>query len=351
MELNRRVTMKTRTTLADVAAHAGVSRSTASLVLRQSGQLSSSTRERVRSAMEELGYVYHRGAASLRATRSQSVGVIVSDMSNAFNAELTVALESALAESGIIALTANTLERVDRQDLLVRSMLERQVDGILVIPAVESSANFSRDLAMTGVPTVIASRWLSAPDIPFVGVDNVKGGLLASEHLLSHDVRNLAYLGGFDRLGPRNDRIEGVRQALQSVGSHARLTVNLPGPPTSEWGLAMGRELMRGKSLPDGIICHTDQVAFGFLRALRERRRSRKSIHVVSFDDVKEAALWEPPLTTVAASGADVGVRCAEKLLRRIAEPDAPARQFLVEPHLVVRESCGCPSSRAQLTA
>lgn len=338
--------MKARATLADVAARAAVSRSTASLVLRQSGQLSDATRERVRAAMVELGYVYHRGAASLRATRSQSVGVIVSDMSNAFNAELTVAMESALAEAGIIALTANTLERVDRQDLLVRSMLERQVDGLLVIPAVDSTADFSQSLTVTGTPTVIASRWLSAPTLPYIGVDNVKGGRLAGQHLLEHDVRSFAYLGGFDQLGPRHDRVAGVRQALDESDGPAEFEVNLPGAPTSEWGLVVGRKLMQREHLPDGIVCHTDQVAFGFLRALRETGRSRDHIRVVSFDDVTEAALWEPPLTTIAASGHDVGILCAETLLHRIAEPDAPVRRSLIEPHIVVRESCGCQPSR-----
>lgn len=334
--------MNKRVTLADVALHAGVSRATASLVVRNAGNLAETTRERVRASMDALGYVYHRGAASLRASRTQSVGLIVPDMSNGFTAELTIAVESVLAATGKVTLMANSLEDPVHQDLLVRSMLERQVDGLLVIPAVGTRRAFAENLARSGVPAVIATREVPHPDIPYVGIDNVKGGRLAGEHLLFHGVERVAYLGGFAKLRPRSDRIRGVQQALK--GSGTRLEIDITGPPRGSWGLETARQLVADGALPDGIVCHNDLVAFGVYRALRQLLPGQsKAVHVVSYDDVAAASLWEPPLTTVAASGREVGMRCAEVLLRRLADPRGPAPRSLITSNLVIRESCGCP--------
>lgn len=332
-----------RVTLSDVAAHAGVSRATASLVLRNAGNLADTTRDRVRASMDSLGYVYHRGAASLRASRTQSVGIIVPDISNGFTAEMTIAVESVLAGRGKVTLMANSLEDPTHQDLLVRSMLERQVDGLLVIPAVGTARAFADMLAESRVPTVIATREITHSAIPYVGIDNVKGGRLAGEHLLFHGITRVAYLGGFAGLGPRRDRIKGVKQALRESGMG--LDFEIPGPPRGSWGLEAARELLKNGNLPDAIVCHNDLVAFGVYRALRELAPTRSdSIHVVSYDDIAAASLWQPPLTTVAASGRDVGLRCAEVLLDRIADPGSPPGRLLVPSHLEVRESCGCPA-------
>lgn len=334
--------MNKRVTLSDVALHAGVSRATASLVVRNAGNLAETTRERVRASMDALGYVYHRGAASLRASRTQSVGLIVPDMSNGFTAEMTIAVESVLAAAGKVTLMANSLEDPVHQDLLVRSMLERQVDGLLVIPAVGTRREFAENLSRAGVPAVIATREVPHPDIPYVGIDNVKGGRLAGEHLLFHGVKQVAYLGGFAKLRPRTDRIRGVQQALK--GSGTNLEIDITGPPRGSWGLETARKLVADGALPDGIVCHNDLVAFGVYRALRQLLPEQsKAVHVVSYDDVAAASLWEPPLTTVAASGQEVGMRCAEVLLRRLADPRGPAPRSLITSNLVIRESCGCP--------
>jgi LacI family transcriptional regulator len=331
-----------RVTLSDVARHAGVSRAAASLVLRNAGHLAPATRQRVRDAMAELGYVYHRGAASLRASRTHTIGLVVPDISNGFTAEWAIAVESVLMGGGLVTLVANSLEDPAHQEVLVRSMLERQVDGLLVIPAVGTQPAFAELLARSGVPAVLATRDVPHPDLPYVGIDNIKGGRLAGAHLLGHGVQRISYLGGFARIGPRQHRIQGVRRALR--GTDARLTVDIAGPPRGSWGLETAAHLLDAGELTDGIVCHNDLVAFGVYRALRMHDGAlSRSVHVISYDDVAAASLWEPPLTTVAADGQEVGARSAEVLLRRIADPRGPAERMLVTSKLIVRESCGCP--------
>lgn len=333
-----------RVTLSDVAAHAGVSRATASLVLRGTGRVAEDTRGRVRASMDALGYVYHRGAASLRSRQTESVGLIVSDITNGFTAELSVGLESALAEAGVVTLMANAFEDPARQDLLVRSMLERQVDGLIVIPAVATAPSFADQLKALPIPAVVTNRALPDDEILYAGIDNVRGGRLAAEHLGSHGVHSVGFLGGFDELGPRRDRVAGVAGYCDEEGTPTTLAVDISGPPRGAWGLAQARGLIARHELPEGIICHNDQVAFGVYRAIRESGDlTPRAVRVVSFDDVAEAALWEPPLTTIAANGYQLGARCAEVLLRHIHEPGQAVERSLILPSLVVRESCGCP--------
>src|SRR5690606_27173128 len=118
--------------------------------------LAASTRERVRAAMDELGYVYNRGAAALRASSTQSIGLVVPDVSNDFTAELTVTVENNVGD--LVTLIGNSLEDLDRQDALVRSMLERQVDGMIVLPAVGNSDRLVALLQAARVPVVMATR-------------------------------------------------------------------------------------------------------------------------------------------------------------------------------------------------
>lgn len=334
--------MAGRVTLLDVARHAGVSRATASLVLRGTGNLSDRTRDRVRASMRALGYVYHRGAASMRASRSRTVGLVVPNVANAFTAEMAMDLESALGEAGVVMLMASSLEDPARQDRLVTSLLELHVDAILVVPANGSKVSFAQRLASLGVVTMVATRELRHSGVAFVGVDNALGGRLAGRHLLDvHGCRSVAYLGGYD-LRTRKDRVRGLRRAL--AGDDAgELTANVSGPPDGAWGLRAVQDLLAGGDVPDGIVCHTDAVAFGVYRGLRDHAPGLLgSVRVISFDDVAEAALWEPPLTSIAARGGTVGRRAAEVLLRMIAQSDAPPERVRVTPELVVRRSCGC---------
>ena len=342
--------MAGRITLTDVARHAGVSPATASLVLRGTGRVGAETRARVRASMQELGYIYHRGAASLRASRSQTIGVIVSDIANIFTAELTIGLEATLAHEHVVTLTASSLEDPDRQALLVQAMLERQVDGLMVIPVVDSTPAFIESLARLPIPVVLASREPADHNLTYVGIDNLRGGRLAAEHLLTHGVGSVGYLGGYAEMGPRHDRLAGVRDVLAHPPRAARVAVDLVGPPTGTWGLATMQALLaEPTTVPDALVCQNDEVAFGVFRALREFERTHATVpvvRVVSFDDVTEAALWEPPLTSVAAGGKEVGIRCAEILHRRIERPDAPAERSLIVPSITIRESCGCRPQR-----
>lgn len=334
-----------RPTLLDVAAAAGVSRATASLVLRDAGNLTDTTRERVRAAMLELGYVYHRAAASLRIGASRTVGLIVPASSNLFMSEFTSAFELDLLERDLITLVCHSYEDVDRQARLIRSLLERGVDGLAVVPAVGSARSLGLLLDTIDIPVVFASRPLRGISADFVGPDNTFGGRIALRHLLEHDISSVAYVGGPAGLEVRDDRITGIRQEIADRQATLRLVGDVPSALSGGGGRTAIRELDARGPLPDALICHSETIAFGAYRVLRDEfSHLVETMSIIAFDDVEEAALWEPPLTTVAANARTVGTSAARLLAD--SEPDRPRRSELIEPHLVIRRSCGCPASR-----
>lgn len=337
-----------RPTLVDVARRAEVSRATASLVLRGEGRISGRTRDRVVSAMDELGYVYNRGAATLRTRSSTAVGVLVSTVTNPFFAEVIVGLEERLAELGYVTLLANTLNDVDRQEQLITFLLENNVAGVVVVPAFGTPEK-ALDPLTAAVPVLHLTRSVGDPPL-YVGTDDVAGGRKAAGHLLWHGCRRIAYVGGPGFATARKDRLAGARQAIGGETSDATI-VDVPAATTGAGGLEAGRRALLDYPDIDAVLCHSDAVAFGVLRAIREAGRAGE-VAAVSFDGIESSALSEPPLTTVSCGPRELGRQAAAMLYPNLdpastgrsggreSPSDASVRRL--EPELIVRQSCGC---------
>lgn len=334
---------KSRVTLADVAADAQVSRATVSLVLRDSPLVADSTRARVRASMDRLGYVYHRGAASLRSRRSHTVGLLVTDVSNPFFAELTVGVEAALAEEGIVVLLGHNYESRAKQGDLIRVMQEYGADGLLITPAQETTAVDLRPLVDARVPHLLVVRYVDGHPAPYVGADNVLGASAATEHLLEHGARKVAFLGGPEHSSARRERQRGVEEALAGRRRRLPASRSVPSRATRQGGYDAALGLLRRKDRPDAIVCYSDVVAFGVLLACEELGfRVGQDVRITGFDDIAESALQRPALTTVAIRPRELGERAAQLLIRRIERRDGPPASDVSTPRLVVRASCGC---------
>lgn len=336
--------MAERVTLSAVARHAGVSRATASLVLRGTGRVSETTRRRVLASMAELGYVYDRVAAALRTHRTPIVGVMISDIANAFFAELFSGLQAELAATGFLPLVAATGKDLARQDELLKVLREQRVAGLAIAPVVGTPAELLRTLTEQEVGHVLLTLPVDGADSSFVGPDDRAGGRLAAEHLLRvHGCRELLVLGGTPAAGNRRDRLAGVRAAARAAGLADAAVRERAGDPDDPTGVRLGRDVVERGELADGVVCMSDATAFGLYRAMRDAGVERQ-LHVTGYDDVPAAALWEPPLTTVATHAVELGRRAARALVARIADPTGPPVIERVVPELVVRSSCGCPS-------
>ena len=331
-----------RVTLTDIAGDAGVSRATVSLVLRNVPIVAKETRQRVLSSMRRLGYVYNRAAASLRTQRTHTIGLIVTDITNPFFAEIIVAIEDKLGNAGYVTLLGNTSEAVSKQERLIATMQEYPADGLLLCPAMDRSATFAKRIQNCRIPKVLFVRSLPGVDCDYVGVDNVFGAQSAVEHLLRLGHRRIAFIGGANEVSSRKERATGYENALRNGRCHVDPTRMVTSPPNREGGYQAMHQLLQLPQIPTAALCFNDMVAIGAMQALSAAGKTPgQDFALVGFNDVAEAVLCRPALTTIATTPGKIGEVAAELLLDRIAHPNQPSRKLILRPRLIVRESCG----------
>ena len=348
----------TRVTLMDVARHCGVSRATVSLVLNDSPLVAEKTRDRVRQAMTELGYVYNRAAASLRTQHSDAIGVVLTNITNPYFAEFATGLQDVLTSSETVPLLAVSNEDRDLQYRLIKSLVERNVDGIVLVPAHGTAPDDLPNLL--GTPLVLLARRLQGMDVDYVGAQNRDGGYAAAEHLYSHGCRRIAFVGGFTDSSAREERASGVAAFLNdhglTLGADHSVVCEPARPQAREaaMGLLTKNHGLDGRNVDgpnvDGIVCFSDVVAFGVLDAIADTGRSIGSeVRVIGFDDVHDAGLNRPSLSSVAVPARETGRRAAQLVLERAAGSTEATVREEFPTKLEPRETCGCP--RPQLVA
>jgi LacI family transcriptional regulator len=333
-----------RVTLLDIASDAGVSRATVSLVLRNVPSVAPATRKRVLQSIDRLGYVYHRGAASLRTQRSHAIGLIVSDITNPFFAEIIISIEDWLGTAGLVTILGNTSENPEKQQRLLRSMSEYPADGILIC-STQASDKGTGSLEGRLPPVVAFTRPITGFD--YAGIDNVAGSELAIDHLSALGHRHIALIGGPSQLSSAQQRFLGYRQGLEKNGLPFQPDLFVEQAPTRKGGF---QGLMTALSLspaPTAAVCFNDVVALGAIEALRAAgKQPGKDFSIVGFNNIADAHFGN--LTTVDTSPAKIGEAAADLLLHRIKEPNAPLRQVILTPRLVIRESTARAPARTE---
>jgi len=325
----------------DIAQHVGVSKSTVSLVLQSSPLVKSETRELVQRAIEDLGYVYNRGAANLRQAHSNMVGMVINDLANPFFAELAVGIERVFQTAGYVPLIANTAENHLRQAEVLRSLREQGVAGLIVCPSRGTPSDAFKGLTDDGVPVVLAMRRVFGARAASVVPDNQRGGCQATEHLIALGHSRIAYLGGYLDTFAHAERSAGYRQALEAAGLSVDPDLIIDDAPNRDGGRASLARALALSDPPTAALCFNDVVAFGVLSGLKDRNLVAGSdFAVVGFDDVADARHAVPALTTVAVDSGVLGERAAQSVLRMI-HGDARTEQSVGDVQLVVRESCG----------
>jgi DNA-binding LacI/PurR family transcriptional regulator len=330
-----------RVTLMDVARHCGVSRATVSLVLNDSPLVAAKTRSRVREAMTELGYVYNRAAASLRTQHSDAIGVVLTNITNPYFAEIAAGLQDTLTSRTVPLLAVSSEDR-ELQHRLVKSLVERNVEGIVLVPAHGTTPNDLPNLL--GTPLVLLARRLNGMDVDYVGAQNRDGGYAAAEHLYGHGCRRVAFVGGFADSSAREERAGGVEEFLNEHGLSLNSDHSVACEPVRPQAREAAMRLLTKDPDVDGIVCFSDVVAFGVLDAIADMGRSVGSdVRVIGFDDVHEAGLNRPSLSSVAVPARETGRRAAQIVLERASGSTEPTLREEFPTKLEPRETCGCP--------
>ncbi|UQR66659.1 LacI family transcriptional regulator [Bradyrhizobium sp. C-145] len=332
-----------RPTLLDIAKASGVSKATVSLVLRNSPSIPERTREKVLEAAKSLGYVYNRGAASLRLPHTRMIALAVNNLTNPYFAEIVAAIEDALTAENRIVLMSNSGESVARQSAFIDTVREYNVDGLLMVPAVGTDAAFINSLHALHLPCVLVSRTVPGAKVDFVSPDHRGGMMKAMDHLIGLGHTRIGMIGSNSNISTGRDRFAGYRQALAKHGIPLEPRLVLSGAETRDVGMAQVLELLDLPEPPTAVVCFNDIVAFGAMLGLRSLNLTPgEDFSVVGFDDIAEATLWRPALTTVAIPRANVGKVATQLLLQRISNRDGPYKSTLIPTELIVRDTT-CP--------
>ncbi|MFR9675950.1 LacI family DNA-binding transcriptional regulator [Streptomyces sp. TR06-5] len=332
----------------DVARLAGTSTAVVSYVINNGPRpVASATKERVLSAIKELGYRPDRVAQAMASRRTDLIGLVVPDARQPFFAEMAHAVEQAAVEREKMVLVGNSDYLDDREVHYLRAFLGMRVSGLILISSGPSERAAS-EIDAWDARVVLLHRRPEAIDDVAVVLDDVGGAQLATRHLLEHGHDHVVCLGGIDSTpesgDPVTDHVEGWSRAMREAGRSVdgRL-VKAPYNRYDTYRLAL--DLLRGPDRPPAVFCATDDQAFGVLRAARELGiEVPRDLAVAGFDDVKEAALSDPPLTTVSSDRVAMARAAVDLVLddglRVLGSRRERVRQF--PSGLVVRRSCGC---------
>jgi LacI family transcriptional regulator len=338
-----------RVTVSDIAAGCGVSRATVSLVLRGSPLVHVDTRARVQAEIVRQGYVYHRGAANLRRRASNAVALVLNDLSNPFFAEFAGGVDAALAEAGYVMLLGSTGESPERQHAVLASLIEHDPAAVILSPAEHSDPARLHRLLGAHLPVLVFNRALDGGGAPgdaggdgwdFLALDNRRGARIATEHLLEQGHRAIAFFGGHRDSSSCGERRAGYRDALDAAGIAPDPQWLVECAPTRLEAAHQAGALFARDPAPTAAVCYNDAVALGLMSGLAARgRQAGRDFAVVGFDDIPEAAVATPPLSTIAVAPRERGMQAARLVLARLRGEDGNARITVAPAELRVRAS------------
>ncbi|QMU77538.1 LacI family transcriptional regulator [Streptacidiphilus sp. PB12-B1b] len=332
-------------TIADVAAHAGVSKTTVSRVLNGKGELNAATAARVRQVIEELGYVPSAGAVGLARGRTQIVGMLVPSMTWPWIGEVLQGVVDVVESEGfgLLLFTCNRGEQSLRR--FAQQVSAKSFDGLLVIEP-EGTLDYITELHAAGLPVVLIDDRGHQPLFPSVATTDRAGGASAARHLLELGRRRPLVITGPTGFGCVQERLAGFTEAWAESGPPLTADQVVAGDFTFEGGRSAVRRLLdhasgAGGGVPfDAVFAHNDLSAAGALAELRAHGlRVPQQVAVVGFDDVPLAAQSDPGLTTVHQPLREMGSAAARLLLAHFRGEPLPSTPTVLPTSLVVRGS------------
>ena len=328
-------------TIKDLAKLLKVSPSTVSMCLNDNPHVSERTKVRVKSLARKLHYHPSLIARAMVHKKTQLVGLIISDIMSSFFPQIIQGIEDVVSEEKYSVILCPTNGDPAREREYLTLLRDKRVDGIIADP-VETRDNTElwQDIMDRKVPLVAILNEPPVENVCYIGVDNVKGGYLATEHLVKNGHKIIGHLAGPRRFHISQDRLKGFKMALakNSLPSYENLILET----TFDWeaGYNNMRILLQMSPRATAVFCAGDIIAIGASYALRQSGfRVPEDFAIIGFDDLFLASIAEVPLTTVAQPKYNLGALSARKLLTMIS--GGKANGEILQPFLTIRNSCG----------
>jgi LacI family transcriptional regulator len=334
-------------TLADVARAAGVHYSTVSRALDPAKvwRVNVSTRKHVQAVARRMGYQPDMVASGLKRGRTQTVAVVVGNLGDPNIAPVLRGIANGLEPAGLMSLISETQEDPVRLERILNHLLSRRVDAIIMTGARLGDIPRLRRIRRHGVPMVMAVRNVPGIRFPSSTNDDILGGALAAQHLLSLGHRRVAQLRGPTDMYSCVERAQGFSQTIAAAGA-VEITVRSTAPIASaEEGYRLMRLLLDSKRpLPTGIFAHHDLMAFGALNMAEERGLlCPRDISMIGYHDLPHVERVVPPLTSIRQPREELGRTAAQFLVEMLTSSGRPPAPRRLAPELVVRQSTGPP--------
>lgn len=317
------------TTIKDVAKHAGVSIASTSYALNGNGTISAATRKRILASAETLNYHPNAFARHLKNRKTRTIGVFITRFGGSFYEEILEGIHEAVLKTDyelLVCPESNTVRRI---------LTHRQVDGAIVFDSKIKSETLLK-LASSNFPIVVMDRYLDADFLLPLLIDNQQGTLGAFYHLYSQGARRLFFVSGAMDSIDNQERMK----AFLDEAKKKNITVQVfKGNFTEESGYTIALEIIASRNLPDAVFCANDQMAIGFIKAMKENNlKAPEDIAIVGFDDIQIAKYMQPTLSTVGTSRIIWGTLAATQLID-LLENDIPFRPQKIPTRFIQRES------------
>ena len=336
-----------RKTIVDVAEKAGVSLGTVSRVINKDVHVAPETRERVETVMLEMGYVANRQARSLKGSKTNVIGALVPDLGTGYIGEIMHGIDSELALSQLDLMLFTTHRAASKEASYVANLVQGVVDGLLIVLP-RNPADYTGTLARHNFPFVLIDHQGTGELCPSVGATNWQGAYNAAEYLIKIGHKRIGFISGAMDLGAAVDRLDGYRAALRAHHIDYDTLLVYNGTFFQPDGYAGALALLGTDRPPTAIFASNDVMAMGVMDAVRSHGlRVPEDISIVGFDDIPQAELVRPALTTVRQPLEQMGRVATQMLLDMLKSPEKKFNRIELPTELRIRSSTQSLNGRA----
>ncbi|MDQ3748676.1 MAG: LacI family transcriptional regulator [Acidobacteriota bacterium] len=342
---------KKQATLSDIATTVGVAPMTVSRVINRNGYVSEETRKKVMQVVKEMNYRRNGLARNLKRQYTETIGLVLGDISNPYSTELAHAVREALSVRGFNLFICISEHSAKEDIAAFESLVNHSVDGIIVATRANPAGDeYLRGIVENNVPVVVIGRDFQHESVDYVSADNMRGGFEATRHLIDLGHKRIGFIGSNLSGGARLKRLQGYLNALEQhkISVDERLITgrrdaasDIPGYSTEKVGYEGMKRLLSLPVRPAAVFARNDFTAIGAMTAIKEAGlKIPKDMAIVGFDDIPLAVHTSPSLTTVRQPMRLQGQLAAEMLLRRIESNEVIKREeSILNCELVIRES------------
>jgi LacI family transcriptional regulator, repressor for deo operon, udp, cdd, tsx, nupC, and nupG len=325
--------------IVDVAKRASVSTATVSRVLSKPGAVKEATTQKVLKAIEDLNYQPNILARQLRRLITNTILVVVPDITNPFFSNVLRGIKSVATTNGYQVLLGDTGNDVELENGYLNILQQKKADGMILLTA-RMEPHIIEE-ATKSFPIVLACEYIEGSSIPTVSIDNISGARKATEYLIKLGHKRIGCITGPLNVVLGRDRLKGYYQAMTQKGLDVEPVLIQEGDFTYESGFNLMMKFLALGEWPTAIFAANDEMAMGAIKALKSKGiKVPDDISIIGFDDIRFASIFEPTLTTIAQPAFAIGVNAMELLIKFINKEEIKRQQIILEDHLIVRESC-----------